>query len=279
MTGSAGPRLDASRQRGRSIRLPPSRAVSPRRQDGGCCTSRSSARDRLGAEHRPGFWTDGRARRRTRVARRPLLAGPELAGGGDARGLGVVPGNLQAAALAPRADDLRRAAAEVGDHLAGAPAGCAGHGLAGLRLIGRRHLRRTLHNATIASADATGRYAPSPTGTLHLGNLRTALLAWLFARSQGAAFRMRIDDLDRGRVRPGVAERAARRPRGARPGLGRPGRAPVRPARALRRGDRPPRRRTIGCTPATARAPRSARPRRRRTARCPRAPTPGRAAS
>ncbi|MBW3608726.1 MAG: tRNA glutamyl-Q(34) synthetase GluQRS [Actinobacteria bacterium] len=54
--------------------------------------------------------------------------------------------------------------------------------------------------------EATGRYAPSPTGTLHLGNLRTALLAWLFARSQGARFVMRIDDLDRGRVRPGVAE-------------------------------------------------------------------------
>ena len=57
-----------------------------------------------------------------------------------------------------------------------------------------------------ASIDFTGRYAPSPTGTLHLGNLRTALLAWLFARSQDAAFLMRIDDLDSGRVRPGVAE-------------------------------------------------------------------------
>jgi glutamyl-tRNA synthetase len=53
---------------------------------------------------------------------------------------------------------------------------------------------------------ATGRYAPSPTGTLHLGNLRTALLAWLFARSQRAWFLVRIDDLDRGRVRPGLAE-------------------------------------------------------------------------
>jgi glutamyl-tRNA synthetase len=55
-------------------------------------------------------------------------------------------------------------------------------------------------------ADATGRYAPSPTGTLHLGNLRTALLAWLFARSEGARFLLRIDDLDHGRVRPGAAE-------------------------------------------------------------------------
>jgi glutamyl-tRNA synthetase len=47
-----------------------------------------------------------------------------------------------------------------------------------------------------------GRYAPSPTGVLHLGNLRTALLAWLFARSSGRAFTLRIEDLDRPRVRP-----------------------------------------------------------------------------
>ncbi len=46
-----------------------------------------------------------------------------------------------------------------------------------------------------------GRYAPSPTGPLHLGNLRTALLAWLFARSAGARFLLRIEDLDPGRSR------------------------------------------------------------------------------
>jgi glutamyl-tRNA synthetase len=46
-----------------------------------------------------------------------------------------------------------------------------------------------------------GRYAPSPTGDLHLGNLRTGLLAWLFARSAGSRFLMRIEDLDVGRVR------------------------------------------------------------------------------
>lgn len=44
-----------------------------------------------------------------------------------------------------------------------------------------------------------GRYAPSPSGDLHLGNLRTALLAWLFARATGRTFLMRIEDLDRAR--------------------------------------------------------------------------------
>jgi glutamyl-tRNA synthetase len=52
-----------------------------------------------------------------------------------------------------------------------------------------------------------GRYAPSPTGDLHLGNLRSALLAWLFARCAGGQFVLRIEDLDRPRVRPGATER------------------------------------------------------------------------
>jgi glutamyl-tRNA synthetase len=52
-----------------------------------------------------------------------------------------------------------------------------------------------------------GRYAPSPTGDLHLGNLRTALAAWLIARAADARFVLRIDDLDPDRLRPGSAER------------------------------------------------------------------------
>jgi len=44
---------------------------------------------------------------------------------------------------------------------------------------------------------ADGRFAPSPTGELHLGNLRTALAAWLFARSSGGRFVVRMEDLDR----------------------------------------------------------------------------------
>ena len=46
-----------------------------------------------------------------------------------------------------------------------------------------------------------GRYAPSPTGELHLGNLRTALIAWLSARSQGGDFLLRIEDVDSARSR------------------------------------------------------------------------------
>ncbi len=41
-----------------------------------------------------------------------------------------------------------------------------------------------------------GRYAPSPSGDLHFGNLRTAVLAWLFARCTGRAFYMRVEDID-----------------------------------------------------------------------------------
>ena len=40
------------------------------------------------------------------------------------------------------------------------------------------------------------RFAPSPTGRLHVGNVRTALVNWLFAKGQGGAFVLRIDDTD-----------------------------------------------------------------------------------
>jgi glutamyl-tRNA synthetase len=43
------------------------------------------------------------------------------------------------------------------------------------------------------------RFAPSPTGLLHLGNARTALITWLFARAEGGSFLLRIDDTDAGR--------------------------------------------------------------------------------
>ena len=54
-------------------------------------------------------------------------------------------------------------------------------------------------------SNGAGRYAPSPSGDLHLGNLRTAVLAWAFARADGRGFALRIEDLDR--VREGAARR------------------------------------------------------------------------
>ncbi len=47
-----------------------------------------------------------------------------------------------------------------------------------------------------------GRYAPSPTGFLHLGNARTALIAWLHTRSKNGEFVLRVEDLDSQRSKP-----------------------------------------------------------------------------
>ena len=52
-----------------------------------------------------------------------------------------------------------------------------------------------------------GRFAPSPTGDLHLGGARTALAAWLWARRAGGAFVLRVEDLDRPRVIAGAESR------------------------------------------------------------------------
>src|SRR6266566_6426927 len=43
------------------------------------------------------------------------------------------------------------------------------------------------------------RFAPSPTGYLHIGGARTALFCWLYARKHGGAFILRIEDTDRER--------------------------------------------------------------------------------
>ena len=50
------------------------------------------------------------------------------------------------------------------------------------------------------------RYAPSPTGLPHIGNIRTALFNWLFARNQGGKFIVRIEDTDQERLVPGAVD-------------------------------------------------------------------------
>lgn len=54
-------------------------------------------------------------------------------------------------------------------------------------------------------AAPTGRFAPSPTGRMHMGNLFTALLGWLSVRSRGGRYVLRIEDLDPQRSRPEYA--------------------------------------------------------------------------
>ncbi|GAH41420.1 unnamed protein product, partial [marine sediment metagenome] len=49
------------------------------------------------------------------------------------------------------------------------------------------------------AAEVRVRYAPSPTGFQHIGNIRTALFNWLFARHEGGKFIIRIEDTDRER--------------------------------------------------------------------------------
>ncbi|MEN6372917.1 MAG: glutamate--tRNA ligase [Armatimonadota bacterium] len=50
------------------------------------------------------------------------------------------------------------------------------------------------------------RFAPSPTGSPHIGNIRTAVFDWLFARHEGGTFVLRIEDTDRTRLVPGALE-------------------------------------------------------------------------
>ena len=50
------------------------------------------------------------------------------------------------------------------------------------------------------------RYAPSPTGRMHVGNLRTALYEFLIAKHAGGSFLLRIEDTDRERFVPGALD-------------------------------------------------------------------------
>jgi glutamyl-tRNA synthetase len=57
-----------------------------------------------------------------------------------------------------------------------------------------------------AASGVVCRFAPSPTGFLHIGGARTALFNWLYARHHGGTFRLRIEDTDRARSTPEAVE-------------------------------------------------------------------------
>src|SRR6185369_14163525 len=63
---------------------------------------------------------------------------------------------------------------------------------------------------TSSRAAVVGRLAPSPTGRLHLGHARSFLLAWWHARSRGGKIVLRMEDLDRERVKPGMSDAVLR---------------------------------------------------------------------
>ena len=56
----------------------------------------------------------------------------------------------------------------------------------------------------------TVRFAPSPTGNIHIGNARTALINWIYARQNGGSFILRYDDTDRVRSKQEYADGIAR---------------------------------------------------------------------
>lgn len=64
---------------------------------------------------------------------------------------------------------------------------------------GKEGIAARLRRFYAAGMTVTTRFAPSPTGTLHVGNIRTALHNWLFARRHGGRFLLRIDDTDQAR--------------------------------------------------------------------------------
>ena len=88
------------------------------------------------------------------------------------------------------------------------------------------------------SSNPVVRFAPSPTGLLHVGNVRTALFNWLFAKRHGGTFILRLDDTDRQRSKPEYEAAIERDLSWLGLDWARKERQ-VGPAAALRRGPRP----------------------------------------
>src|SRR5271169_199361 len=63
-----------------------------------------------------------------------------------------------------------------------------------------------MKSSTTTGSGPRVRFAPSPTGYLHVGGARTALFNWLFAKHQGGTFILRVEDTDTERNRPELVE-------------------------------------------------------------------------
>lgn len=74
------------------------------------------------------------------------------------------------------------------------------------QLLETRFLSCSSSSSSVADEDVRVRFAPSPTGFLHLGGLRTALYNFLFARKNGGKFILRVEDTDQTRVVPGALD-------------------------------------------------------------------------
>ncbi|XP_030589705.1 nondiscriminating glutamyl-tRNA synthetase EARS2, mitochondrial [Archocentrus centrarchus] len=87
----------------------------------------------------------------------------------------------------------------------------AHRGFRSLTAAGNRRTELRLHAAgsrccSTVQGEVRVRFAPSPTGFLHLGGLRTALYNYIFAKKYGGVFILRLEDTDQSRLVPGAAE-------------------------------------------------------------------------
>ena len=104
----------------------------------------------------------------------------------------------------------------------------------------RHHLQAAGYDRVGIEVTVRTRYAPSPTGSLHIGNVRSGLFAYLFARHNGGTFILRIDDTDQERSTKESLEEIVAEPAMARYRMGRrtarPALFPVQSLRSLSRG-------------------------------------------
>lgn len=66
------------------------------------------------------------------------------------------------------------------------------------------------NNSAVSEAPLKGRFAPSPTGRMHAGNIYSALCSWLIVKSTGGSIVLRVDDLDPERSKPAFADQVMR---------------------------------------------------------------------